>query len=83
MSKPIKIFWTCRNCHHENEINVTPVIPARTYGPPENCSPEEGGEIEPSECQNCGADFPQDECIERAAEKERETEERWADSDLD
>jgi hypothetical protein len=26
--------------------NVSPFIPARIHGPPENCSPAEGGEVE-------------------------------------
>jgi len=27
-------------------VHVTPLIPAKTDGPPENCYPAEGGEIE-------------------------------------
>jgi hypothetical protein len=27
------------------EVDFSPVIAARTYGPPEDCSPEEGGEL--------------------------------------
>lgn len=28
------------------DIDYTPLVPAKTDGPPENCYPEEGGEIE-------------------------------------
>lgn len=30
----------------EVEYDATPYVPAQTYGPPENCHPEEGGEID-------------------------------------
>jgi transcription elongation factor Elf1 len=76
----MKIFWTCPNCEHETEVNVSPVIPAQTYGPPESCYPEEGGEIEPEKCEECGRKIPQDEAQERASEKAQDDEDRWADS---
>lgn len=65
------LFYTCNNeeCEHEFElsVNYTPLIPARTYGPPENCSPEEGGDFEatPDECPKCGHAID----LESAAEK--------------
>lgn len=30
----------------EVEFSSTPYVPAKTYGPPENCHPAEGGEVE-------------------------------------
>lgn len=35
---------------------VSPYIPAWTYGPPENCCPDEGGDIEgwDDNCKKCG-----------------------------
>ena len=30
----------------EVEFSASRLIPAKTYGPPENCHPEEGGEVE-------------------------------------
>ena len=53
--KPIKITYTCQSedCEHKFEVNVSPIIPAKIYGPPETCYPAEGGEIEPENCPNC------------------------------
>jgi hypothetical protein len=55
-------------CEHEFELSVgyTPIIPAQTYGPPENCYPEEGGGFEatPDECPKCGHTID----LEKAAE---------------
>ena len=64
MSKPAKIYYTCKKCSLEFEVSVYPIIPARTYGPPENCYPEEGGEIEPTEC-DCGEPIDSGACNER------------------
>lgn len=54
------LYYTCRNedCEHETELSVyyTPIVPAQTYGLPENCYPEEGGdfEIDQEVCPKCG-----------------------------
>lgn len=43
-------YWTALRDDGETEIEVeytaTPVIPARTYGLPEDCYPAEGGEVD-------------------------------------
>ncbi len=33
------------------EFSMSPRVPARTYGPPEDCSPAEGGEVEIRRCK--------------------------------
>tara|TARA_Y100000310_G_scaffold339773_1_gene433524 strand:- start:2279 stop:2566 length:288 start_codon:yes stop_codon:yes gene_type:complete len=33
------------------EADVSPVIPAQVFGPPEHCSPAEGGEVEILSCK--------------------------------
>ena len=47
------VTWTCPACERETEVTVHAVIPGRLWGPPENCYPEEGGEIEPDQCPRC------------------------------
>lgn len=49
----MKIDYECKKCGVEFTVDVSPIIPAKTWGPPERCHPEEGGEIEPEEC-DCG-----------------------------
>lgn len=51
--KTIKINYQCANCDHDFEVSVSPIIPAKISGPPENCYPAEGGEIDPCECPKC------------------------------
>ena len=65
---PMKVDWTCESCGRETEVTVYPIIPAQLYGPPENCYPEEGGEIDPDKCE-CGKDLPAEELWEKAADK--------------
>jgi len=63
--------WTCPECEKVTEVTVYPIIPARLYGPPENCYPEEGGEHEPEECE-CGEPIPNDAVYEQASEEVRD-----------
>lgn len=42
----MNIEFTVQGNTFRAEVNLIPYVPARTYGPPENCYPEEGGEIE-------------------------------------
>ena len=65
----MNIQWTCPECEKETELRVYPIIPAKLYGPPENCHPEEGGEVEPEECQHCGHKIDQGLAYEQAVEK--------------
>jgi hypothetical protein len=67
-NSPVKIFWECPACGKETIVLAIPIIPAQTYGPPENCYPQEGGEIEPTQCE-CGREIDADDVQERAAEK--------------
>ena len=62
------ITYKCKNedCGEEFEISVSPVIPAKIYGPPEHCHPAEGGEYEPSECPECGQEADEDTVLELA-----------------
>lgn len=65
------ITWTCPMCLLETEVTISPIIPAQTYGPPESCYPEEGGEIDIDECAHCGHGIAQDKILEAASEKAR------------
>lgn len=84
MSRPITFFFTCPNCEHEQEVGMWPIIPARTYGPPEMCSPEEGGEVENGTCEQCGHEFAEDAVREKgmniANERREAAEEDRAES---
>lgn len=57
--KTSKEVYRCLVCYYEFEIEVeyTRYIPAQTYGPPESCSPEEGGDfciLGDDKCPKCG-----------------------------
>lgn len=51
----INLTWICPFCNQETELEVEPYVPAKISGPPESCSPEEGGLFSPNECEHCGA----------------------------
>lgn len=53
----MKLTYTCPECDAETELDVEPIIPAKIYGPPENCYPAEGGDFTPTECAECGAEI--------------------------
>ena len=82
MSRPrgdITVRYECPACSAVFSVTATPVIPAQIYGPPENCHPEEGGEIEPDECNTCGLGIdPWDvsDLIPERTEREYEREDR-------
>lgn len=65
------IFYTCKKCHVEFEVSVTPDVPGNISGPPENCYPDEPGEIEPDKCE-CGEKIDEGECQEKAFAKHRD-----------
>ncbi len=78
--KDIKIWWTCE-CGHEFEIGVSPIIPAQLSGPPENCYPAEGGEVDTSECPKCGKEINENIAQDMADEKARDVADDAADHD--
>ena len=65
------ITYLCKNedCEAEFEISVSPIIPAKLYGPPEHCRPAEGGEFEPGECPKCGREADADTVYELAQDE--------------
>lgn len=64
----MNIFYTCTECDHEFEIDVEPITPAQTYGPPENCYPAEGGGFEPETCPECDHPVKAEKVYDDAAE---------------
>jgi hypothetical protein len=42
----MNVKFTAYGLHFEAEAEYYPIIPAKISGPPEDCYPEEGGEIE-------------------------------------
>jgi DNA-directed RNA polymerase subunit RPC12/RpoP len=64
----MKLSYTCQKCDHEFDVDVSPIIPAKIYGPPEDCHPEEGGEIDPDECPKCDAKVDEETVWDRANE---------------
>lgn len=63
------IFYVCTNCDHEFELNLeySDYAPAQVYGPPENCYPEEGGEVYilNSDCTKCNAPVDEDKAAQQ------------------
>lgn len=59
------ITYTCRQCEHEFEIVVSHYVPAKLWGPPENCHPAEGGEPDVTECPECGAEVDMEKVADR------------------
>ena len=51
------ITWTCPDCEKETEVEVSAYYPAKISGPPEQCYPAEGGEIDPECCPHCGKEI--------------------------
>ena len=61
----------------EVTYTVSPFVPARTYGPAENCYPAEGGEVEVLDAKLIGHSYPltedewdriQEDCENRAGD---------------
>ncbi len=63
------IFYTCSWCLEEMELDVQPIVPGCYSGPPENCYPESGGEIDPEECPKCGHSVNSAEVYKRLDDK--------------
>jgi len=62
------VQWLCQ-CGRETAVRVWPIVPARVNGDPERGHPEEGGDIEPDECE-CGKPICGGACLELASEQE-------------
>lgn len=79
----MRIDYECPECSGVTEIAVSPLIPAQTYGDPEKCHPEEGGEIEPEECRHCGCKISPDDAARLAGEAARDAKEYAAECRMD
>jgi len=44
--------WQCREL--EFQFSVEPIVPGKYFGPPENCFPDEGGDVELQDIQDQG-----------------------------
>lgn len=72
----------------ELDVNVEPFVPARTYGPPENCSPAEGGEVElsdaiPKACPECDTVWTPEQMEDVEHRADRAMEDFEPDDDFD
>lgn len=81
--KSSSLNYRCRNCdcNWELDLQYNDIIPAKISGPPENCYPAEGGEVEVSndECPQCGTEVDIDIVCEEFWDKHQDDgpEERW------
>lgn len=74
MKKPITRPYKCTNpeCGAEFTLIIHPFYPGKFSGPPEHCHPDEGGEIEPSECEFCETKVDESKVIESLANEDVE-----------
>ena len=63
MKPPYNTTWLCPKCERETEVEFYPEVPAKTFGPPEDCYPGDPAEIEPDECY-CGHEIDIDDITE-------------------
>jgi len=71
-----KIQTECSDCGHAFEVTVEEVVPARNMnGRMEDAIPEEGGNIYPSECRECGVELDIEFYLVAAAEMTRDEQE--------
>lgn len=82
MSRPIKFFFTCPNCEHEQEVSVIPGTDDIIGGPPEACEMGSAAEIDSGgTCEKCGVEFAEDALVEKAYEIARDRAERADEMD--
>lgn len=68
------VNYTCRYCEHEFEVEVeySPPVPGRLFGPPEICYPPESESFElisPLTCPECEKDVSERHCHDHYLEK--------------
>lgn len=68
----ITIRWLCPECGNATSVKVWPIVPAKLFGPPEDCFPEEGGEIDPQACEHCGHSIDVGAALEQASDAQAE-----------
>jgi hypothetical protein len=57
--------YKCPNCREFIEVELTPAVRGRYYGPPERCYPSEEASIDPDFCPACSEEFDVDDVIEQ------------------
>jgi transcription elongation factor Elf1 len=68
MSKPIKFFFTCPRCEHEQEVGVILGSDPIIGGPPEACDPGSPDEVDSGgACEKCGYEFEEDQLFVKAS----------------
>ena len=78
-----EIEYTCKGCDREFDVTVSGRIPARLSGPPEDCSPAEGGDPEPFECPYCGEEVDVTEACDQADDCADLLYEEWLEHQAD
>ena len=51
------ISYKCPACELENDLEFTPFRAGRSHGHPDTWTPDEGGDIDPMWCEECGHEF--------------------------
>lgn len=68
--------YRCPNCEKFIEVELTPAVKGRYYGPPEMCYQSEEASIDPDYCLECAEGIDMDdvinECVSRKDEYERD-----------
>lgn len=76
--------YKCPNCKTFIEVELTPAVKGRYYGPPEMCYPSEEASMDPDFCPECSEaidiDDVIDECVSDKYDNARDDrdEDKWA-----